>query len=444
MNPAAGVAGSPAARDGARRLRTAGSFLRAGWGVADQACSSLTNFLVGMLVARYLGPAQLGAFALAFASYGIALSASGALASQPLLVRFSGTSEPTLRRASAWACGTALTLGGVAGLACLIVAYASSGPISQAYLALGLSMPGLLLQDSWRMAFFASRRGRDAFMNDAIWAVALVPAFAVTLGADRPSLFSVTLAWGLGANVAAIAGLLQARLLPSPRHTRAWLTQHRDLGPRFLAESVLLSGTMQVVVTGIAAVAGLTAVAGIRGAQILLGPPYVVSTGLKLVLLPRAVEALRGSVGSVRRLCTAQSLSMSGAMVAWGLMLLLIPSRWGTWLLGRTWEPVHEVLVPVTLAYAAGAAIIGASTGLRAFAAAKRSLRSRLVASVLQVSGGLAGAVLAGGVGAAWGLATAGAMSVLIFWRSLLGCFGEHEPRAAAQAAGTAPVVNWP
>jgi O-antigen/teichoic acid export membrane protein len=442
VNSASDVARPQVVRADTWGLRAAAFMRRAGWGVADQAFSSLTNFLVGMMVARYLGPTQLGAFALAFATYGIALSASGALASQPLLVRFSATAEPTWRRASSWACGAALTIGCAAGLVCVLVASLGSGPTSQAYLALGLSLPGLLLQDSWRMSFFAAGRGRDAFLNDCIWAAALVPAFAWTIGADHPSLFSVTLAWGFGANVAAVAGLAQARLLPSPKHTRAWLTEHRDLGPRFLAESLLLSGTMQVVVTGIAAIAGLAAVAGIRGAQILLGPPYVVSTGLKLVMLPRAVGALRGSMASVRRLCAAQSISMSGVMLAWGLILLLVPHGWGTRLLGRTWEPVHEVLVPVTLAYAAGAAIIGASTGLRALAAAKRSLRSRLLASMLQVSGGLLGAVLGGGVGAAWGLALAGAVSVLVFWRSLLAGIAEQEAQAGAEATGSARPTN--
>lgn len=287
------------------------------------------------------------------------------------------------------------------------------------------------------MAFFAAGRGRDAFLNDFIWAATLVPAFAVTMGAGHVSLFSVTLAWGVGANVAALAGLAQARLLPAPRRTLAWFMEHRDLGPRFLAEAMVLSGTLQVMVIAIAAIAGLAAVAGIRGAQILLGPPYVFSRGFRLVMLPQAVAALRGSVSSVRRRCAALSTSLSGVMLAWGLTLLLLPPQWGAWLLGPTWEPVHQVLLPVTLAFAAGAAIVGASTGLRALAAAKRSLRSRLVASTLQVSGGIAGAALGGGTGAAWGLALAGALAVVVFWRSLLGGFAERVPRSAAAAVET-------
>jgi len=45
---------------------------RAGWGLADQAFSSLTNFAVGLLIARTVGPADFGAFSLAFALYNVA------------------------------------------------------------------------------------------------------------------------------------------------------------------------------------------------------------------------------------------------------------------------------------------------------------------------------------------------------------------------------------
>jgi hypothetical protein len=48
----------------------------AGWGVADQALSSLTNFVVGIYIARSLDTKEFGAFSLAFATYVIALNAS--------------------------------------------------------------------------------------------------------------------------------------------------------------------------------------------------------------------------------------------------------------------------------------------------------------------------------------------------------------------------------
>ena len=60
------------------------------WGLVDQAVSSLTNFAVGLFVARGLGAVDFGIFALAWATYGAALNISRGLASDPFVVRFSG------------------------------------------------------------------------------------------------------------------------------------------------------------------------------------------------------------------------------------------------------------------------------------------------------------------------------------------------------------------
>ena len=62
---------------------------RVSWGVADQAVCALENFLLNVYVARSLGVAQLGAFSLAYVTYGLANNANRGLAIEPLLVRFS-------------------------------------------------------------------------------------------------------------------------------------------------------------------------------------------------------------------------------------------------------------------------------------------------------------------------------------------------------------------
>ena len=57
---------------------------RLGWGLADQAVSSITNFALGIVVARSLGPTEFGAFSLAWVTYGVALNLSRGLATDPL------------------------------------------------------------------------------------------------------------------------------------------------------------------------------------------------------------------------------------------------------------------------------------------------------------------------------------------------------------------------
>src|SRR5215813_6049356 len=152
---------------------------RLSWGVADQAMSSLTNFAVGIYVVHTLGAVQFGAFSLAYVSYGFALNASRGLATDPLMVRFSGTDLPTWRRAVASCTGTATAVGLATGICAVAAAAVLSGTVRAAFLALGLTLPGLLLQDSWRYSFFALGRGSRAFLNDTVWAVALLPALLI-------------------------------------------------------------------------------------------------------------------------------------------------------------------------------------------------------------------------------------------------------------------------
>src|ERR1700753_1577508 len=84
---------------------------RRSWGVADQAVSSLTNFAVSIYVARVLGATELGAFSLAYVTYGFMLNASRGLATDPLLVRYSGAEVPVWRKAGANCTGTAAVVG---------------------------------------------------------------------------------------------------------------------------------------------------------------------------------------------------------------------------------------------------------------------------------------------------------------------------------------------
>jgi hypothetical protein len=68
-----------------------GGVRRLGWGLADQALSSLTNFALAVLVARAVSTSALGAFGLSFTTYTITLGATRALCSEPLTVRYSAT-----------------------------------------------------------------------------------------------------------------------------------------------------------------------------------------------------------------------------------------------------------------------------------------------------------------------------------------------------------------
>ncbi|MEU1785273.1 hypothetical protein ABZ553_05180 [Streptomyces sparsogenes] len=397
---------------------------RLSWGLADQAASSVSNFVVGIYVARSLGLAAFGVFSLAWVTYGVLLNVSRGLATDPLTVRFSGVPVASWRAAVARSSGSALGLGAALGAACLVVGLALGGRVGPAFVCLGVTLPALLLQDAWRFAFFAAGTGHKAFVNDLVWGVALVPAMVVA--ARVGSVAAFLLAWGGSAAVAAAYGCVQSGIRPRLPEARGWLREQRDLGYRYLVENVALSGASQLRAYGLGAIVGVGSVGAVRGAELLLGPFLAVLMGLSLVTVPEAARVLRRAPHRLGAFCLLLGGGQAAAALLWGAALLLMPDRLGELALGGVWPSASQLVVPVTIGVAGAGLGTGAAAGLRALAAARRSLRCQLIASTFYAGGGLGGAALAGTVGSAWGVAAATSSASAVWWLHLRSALREH------------------
>ncbi|KUF16868.1 hypothetical protein [Streptomyces silvensis] len=397
---------------------------RLSWGLADQAVCSMNNFAVGIYVARSLGLTAFGVFSLAWVTYGVVLSVSRGLATDPLVVRFSGVPTASWRAAAARSSGTALGVGAAVGAVCVVAGLALGGRVGPAFTCLGIVLPGLLLQDAWRFAFFAAGTGRKAFVNDVLGCVALVPAMVLAARVDSVAAF--VLAWGAAAAVAAAYGCLQSGIRPRLTQARAWIREQRDLGYRYLVENVGVSGAGQLRAYGLGAIVGVSAVGVIRGAELLLGPFLAILMGLSLVTVAEAARVLRQAPHRLRVFCLLLGGGQAVAALLWGAALLLVPDGAGELVLGDVWQSASELIVPATLGVAGAGLGSGAAAGLRALAAARRSLRCQLCASTFYVGGGLGGAALAGTVGSAWGVAAATVCGSAVWWLQLRSALRER------------------
>jgi O-antigen/teichoic acid export membrane protein len=403
---------------------------RLSWGLADQGMSSLSNFAVNIITARSLGAVGYGAFALAYVTYGFALNASRGLATDPLLVRFSGTDIPTWRRAVAKCTGTAATVGLTAGAIILTVAALLSGTVRLAFLALGLTMPGLALQDSWRYSFFALGRGSQAFLNDTVWTVTLIPVLVLLRKTGHANVFWFVLAWGLAATVAAAIGPLQARTMPRLSQGWEWLSRHRDLGPRYLAEGTASSMSGLLRNYGVTFILGLAAVGYLQAATTLMGPFYVIYWGMGLVTLPEAVRILRRSPRHFTLFCLLVCVGLSILALGWGIVLeVALPRGLGHFMLGRLWIPTYPLVWPTVLVVLGACAGTGAGTGLHALGAARRSLGVMVTGTAVSVVLSIAGAAAYGVVAAMLGFAVGAWVGALLSWWQLF--------RAMRESGGT-------
>lgn len=424
------------------RAGAGGGVRRLGWGLADQALSSMTNFALAVLVARSVSTSALGAFGLAFTTYTITLGATRALCQEPLTVRYSATGEPEWRDGTAAATGVALVLGVLAGVICAGAAFFFDGALRPSLIVLGVGMPGLIVQDAWRSAFFSRLQGRSAFANDLVWAIAQVVLVAVVLVAGMRTAPAFLAAWAGAAAVAGLFGIVQAGLVPRPGRARWWLSHHRDLGPRYLVEFIARNAAQSGAMYATAAFAGLSAAGALRGAQVVLGPLNILNMG---VTAPGVAESVRIARRSPRRMMRAVELLavvLVVVFVAWGVVMYLLPDSIGEALLKQSWQPAHDVIPAYTAVMAASGMLTAATVGLRAMAAAKRSLRSRLVTGVLAVAGGTIGAATAGAVGAATGLALGLWIGGIQWWHQLGLAVTEEEERRAATEAPVSPAAD--
>jgi O-antigen/teichoic acid export membrane protein len=427
---AAEAAGPGLRRSGAsvfQRLRGK-AVRRIGWGVADQAVSSLTNFAVSIYVVRNLGAVQFGAFSLAYVTYGFALCASRGLSTDPLMVRFSGTDVSTWRRAVASCTGAAVICGLAMGACALVAAVLIGGTAGAAFLALGLTLPVLMLQDSWRYSFFALGRGGQAFLNDTIWAVVMLPALLGLRMSGHATVFWFVFAWGAAAGVAAAVGPLQARVMPRLSGAWTWLVQHRDLGPRYLLEGTSNSAANQLRTYGVGLILGLATLGAVQASVTLMGPMTILFLGMGLVLIPEGARVLQRAPQRLTLFCVLVSAGLSAAAVGWGVALLItVPRGLGAAVIGPTWRPTYPLLLPMMLFVVAQGAAAGSAAGMHALGSAKRSLNVAFAASGLLVAFSIAGAVWDGAVGSIYGMAAAAWIATVLAWWQLIAAVRESD-----------------
>jgi O-antigen/teichoic acid export membrane protein len=237
------------------------------------------------------------------------------------------------------------------------------------------------------------------------------------LASRDPSVTRFVLAWGGAAAVAALVSGLQAGIVPRLFRARQWLSQHRDLSLRYLAENLTISGAYQLRMYGLGAFAGVAAVGTVRGSEILLGPFFIVLSGVGLVAVPEAARALRRSVRGLPTFCLLLGGAQAAAALIWGLALIIaLPDEWGHQLLGEVWAPASLLLLPATLSVMNASFSTGAAAGLRALGVARRSLRAQLYASAAYLTFGVGGGALGGALGSAWGAASATFVGAFVWW----------------------------
>jgi hypothetical protein len=399
--------------------------------VADQGLSSVTNLGATIFAAHFLDREGFGAFGLAWTIYLLALGVCRALTTEPLVSRYSLATPESLRLVGQAATGAAVAIGLIVSGLLITVATALTGPGRDGLTALAWVLPGLLLQDGLRYYFVTGGRPKYAAFNDATWLLALAGLLAVSVTRDHVTLTSIVLCFGIASGFAALIGCAQARILPKPTAAPAWLSQHRGLNVRYLAEYIMANGASQLVLVGLGTIAGLRVLGAIRGSYVFFGPMNVLLSTTVLTLTAEGARLRRDSL-ALRRMMTLATGALAILSIIWVIFGLTLPNSIGQGVFRDNWAPIRILLIPMGFAYIGAVLMAGAFAGLRALAAANQSLHARLLCLPLVIVAPMAGASF-GARGFATGLAVSYFLGAAIWWRQFDRALASDHPTSLHQ-----------
>lgn len=381
---------------------------RASWSVVDQGLSALSNLLLSVIVARTLAASEFGAFAVAFLTFGLLVALTRAAIGQPLQITFSNVGPSAFTDVVRSALGSALLIGLVAGAVVAVVGLSLTSHTGNALLALAVCLPGLLVQDTARMAFFSSGRSDRAALNDGLWTALEFGALGLLLFSGLGDVAVFILVWGGSATLAALVAILVLRAPPRLRGSLRWLLAQRALTGYLVAEHFLGEGLGQAGILMVGVVGSTADVGSLRAAQVLLGPLNILVTAALLFGVPE-VSRRRDAMSPRSRsmLCWGLSGVMAAITVVYSALLLVLPDKIGVELLGETWTGAQTVMLAMCVFCLAIAAGVGPGVVLYGMGRARTTFGLNLLKAPILLALFAVGVWLWGALGAAWALAAA-------------------------------------
>ena len=385
-------------------------------GLADQACSSISNLALSVALAHVSGPDEFGSFGIAFAVYLAALSVGRGAVGQVETLRVSAMSGDEAREAVGAASAASVMVGSTVGVVVVAAGIPFGGTTGPMLCILGLLMPVLLLQDALRYAGFALHRPHVALANDLAWLVVQLVLFGILLLADWRDPAQLFAAWAAGSTAGVVAGVILLRAVPGWRRGLRWFRRFGSLIRSLLTEQAFLSGVAHGASLLVGVVSGAAAVGSLRAVQTAFGPVTAFNTGLSLAVTPRAARRWAEGDRAFHVPLRRNGVAVSALTLAWGVVLWLVPRQWGEVVLSDNWEAVRQLCLVTSLWLAFGFASAPAMSALRIIGRPWWSTSVRMTFAPVMIAAALVGASVDGALGATTALMVSSGLSAAVLW----------------------------
>lgn len=405
------------------------------WAVADRGFFSLSNFLVSLLLARWLTEAAYGSFAMALAMFLLAGALHAGWITEPLIVfgssryrdRFPAYLGFLLRRHAVFSLWTTAAVLLVAGGAAAV----GHRQVAVALAAAGLATPWILLQWLGRLACYASVGPRRAAIAGGVQ-LALVLAGLVAL--QELGLLSTAAAFALLGVTGGLTGLaLVASLRPTieggefDTETRGL---HRRYGGWATASGVLTWIPGQVYYLVLPAAGALAAGGNLRALMNLVLPLMQAFVAISTVLTT-GLARTRYTKEFGRTLRLALQI-IGGAAVLYALFLTWAGPAVLSWLYSGRYDHLAPLLPLVSWLPLIGVGATVLAPALRALERPDQVFAAYSASTVLSLSVGLFLTIRYGVAGAATALLITTAVTTgVLAWRSWVALRGGPTPHGA-------------
>lgn len=308
---------------------------KGGLALLDYGFYSGANFLLGILLARWMAPEQYGAYALAFSIFILVTFLYQALLLEPLSV-FSGTTyHSNLRgylKSNLWLhWGISLVICLLLGGSALAAKFWWHSPASaMAFAGMTAATPFILINALGRRSFYLKLSPGPAAFGSSFYCIVVVAGSFLVYKLGWLSAFSAFLVMGFAALVGGVIMLFQlnAKLEPAtaPMYLSETWKKHWEYGKWALGTCVVGWIPTYVYIPLVSKFSGLAVAGELRALMNLGGPVLQTYAALSILFLPYAAriqgeEGRKGATALTRKLAV---MFVAGALAYW---VVLIPLR---------------------------------------------------------------------------------------------------------------------
>jgi O-antigen/teichoic acid export membrane protein len=309
---------------------------RGGFAVLDQGLFSGANFIVNVLLARWLEPAQFGVFVLAYAVFLFLGVIHTAVLTEPMVVFGAGKYAEKFREYLG-----ILIYGhwGITGMISLVLALSAlafwrldSAEVARALASAAVASPFILFLWLVRRAFYAALQPKWAAAGGMLYALLMLAGLYVLYRQQWLSSASALIVMGLSSLVTSIGflRLLQPRWnsVETDPSVGMVLRDHWQYGRWAASSEVLISLHNNLYSVLVTSILGLSSVAGFKALQNLVTPIAQFLNALTLLFLPRSARRFSKNGSSAFK----DAVNISSALTIAAFLYWLLVTVYGAFI----------------------------------------------------------------------------------------------------------------